>query len=102
MVVIWMLSNMKIKEVDFELEEEEGRWNLSLLKHIGGNNPRDEIQLEGYGYSMVTAMRKIIKKRLALKQEVYTLQEFITAYKQEVDKLFKAFKGIDGIRSVVI
>lgn len=93
---------MKIKEEDFELEEEEGRWNLSLLKHIGGNNPRDEIQLVGYGYSMVAAMRAIVKNRLARQKEVYTLQEFITAYKKEVDRLFKAFKGIDGIRSVII
>lgn len=93
---------MIIREADFELEEEEGRWNLSLLKHVGGNNPRDEIQFVGYGYSMVAAMRAIIKNRMALQQEVYSLEEFITTYKKEVDKLFKAFKGIDGIRSVIV
>lgn len=93
---------MKIAEEDFELEEEEGRWNLSLLKHIGGNNPRDEIQFVGYGYSLVSAMRLIVKNRLSRNQSVYTLQEFISSYKKEVDKLLKAFKNIDGIRSVTV
>lgn len=47
---------------------------------MSGNNPRDEMRY----------------------QEAYSLEEFITAYKQEVDRLFKAFKCIDDIRSVII
>jgi hypothetical protein len=93
---------MIIREADFEMEEEEGRWNLSLLKHIGGNNPRDEIQFVGYGYSMVSAIRLIVKNRLALKQEVYSLAEFIKAYKEEVAKLLEYFKNIDGEKSTII
>lgn len=50
---------------------------------MSGNNPRDEMQLECY-------------------QESYSLKELITSYKQEVDRLFKAFKCIDDIRSVII
>lgn len=92
-----------IKEEDFELEEEEGRWNLSLLKHIGGANPRDEMKFVGYGYSMITALRLVAKNRLARKQEVYSLSEFMQAYTNEVDKLITAVKGVDsGIRSVTV
>ena len=72
---------MIIKEPNFKLEEKEGCWNLFFL--MSGNNPRDEMQLECY-------------------QESYSLEEFITSYKQEVDRLFKAFKCIDDIRSVII
>lgn len=72
---------MIIKEPNFKLKEKEGCWNLFLLKYImSGNNPRDEMR----------------------DQESYSLGEFITAYKQEVDRLFKAFKCIDDIRSVII
>lgn len=72
---------MIIKEHNFKLKEKEGCWNLFLLKYImSGNNPRDEMR----------------------DQESYSLEEFITAYKQEVDRLFKAFKCIDDIRSVII
>ena len=72
---------MIIKESNFKLEEKEGCWNLFLLKHImSGNNPRDEMR----------------------DQELYSLEEFVAAYKKEVDRLFKAFKCIDDIRSVII
>lgn len=72
---------MIIKESNFKLKEKEGCWNLFFLKYImSGNNPRDEMR----------------------DQESYSLEEFITAYKQEVDRLFKAFKCIDDIRSVII
>lgn len=72
---------MIIKEHNFKLKEKEGCWNLFLLKYImSGNNPRDEMR----------------------DQESYSLEEFVTAYKQEVDRLFKAFKCIDDIRSVII
>lgn len=75
---------MIIKEPNFKLKEKEGCWNLFFLKYImSGNNPRDEMQLECY-------------------QESYSLKELITSYKQEVDRLFKAFKCIDDIRSVII
>ena len=47
---------------------------------MSGNNPRDEMRY----------------------QESYSLEEFVAAYKQEVDRLFKAFKCIDDIRSVII
>lgn len=93
---------MIIRESDFEMEEEEGRWNLSLLKHIGGSNPRDEIQFVGYGYSMVSALRLIIKNRLARKQDVYSLKEYILAYQKEVKTLLAAFKNIDGEKSAVV
>ena len=72
---------MIIKEPNFKLKEKEGCWNHFLLKYImSGNNPRDEMHY----------------------QESYSLEEFITSYKQEVDRLFKAFKCIDDIRSVII
>lgn len=72
---------MIIKESNFKLKEKEGCWNLFFLKYImSGNNPRDEMRY----------------------QEAYSLEKFITAYKQEVDRLFKAFKCIDDIRSVII
>ena len=47
---------------------------------MSGNNPRDEMR----------------------DQELYSLEEFVAAYKKEVDRLFKAFKCIDDIRSVII
>lgn len=93
---------MTIQEEDFKLEEEEGRWNLFLLKHIGGSNPRDELQLVGYGYSMIAALRLIAKNRLSRKQEVYSLKEFMKSYIEEVDKLVSALRGIDGIRAVTL
>lgn len=48
---------MIIQEEDFKLEEDDGCWNLYLLKHIGGTNPRDEIQLVGYGYSLFSGLK---------------------------------------------
>lgn len=93
---------MTIQEDDFKLEEEDGRWNLYLLKHIGGTNPRDEIQLVGYGYSFLAALRRIAINRVSMKKPVGNLMEVAQLYAEEIRKLHNSVKALDGLRSYVL
>ena len=93
---------MIIQEDDFKLEEDDGRWNLYLLKHIGGANPRDEIQLVGYGYSLLAALRRIAIHRVNMKKSIVDLKEFAQLYVEEIRKLQNSVKALDGLRSYVL
>lgn len=93
---------MIIQEEDFKLEEDDGCWNLYLLKHIGGTNPRDEIQLVGYGYSLLAALRRIALHRASMKKPIGNLKEIAQLYVEEIRKLQNSVKALDGLRSVIL
>lgn len=84
-----------IEESDFKLEqvnESSNRWDLwfkKVVKHKNGTT--DEAwDVSCYGVSLAHCIDKIINRRLANKQEVYSLKQFINDYrimKSEIEKL---------------
>ena len=52
-----------------------------------GKPERKEFQVEGYGMSLDSCMKKIINHRVAEKKEVYSLKEYFEEYKKELNKL---------------
>ena len=93
---------MIIQEDDFRLEYDDGRWNLQLLHSIGGTNPRDELQSVGYGFTMLAALRRIAINRVERMLPLANLKECAKVYVEEVDKLYKSVKDLDGLRSLVL
>lgn len=83
---------MIIEENDFKMEKDGGSlWDLSLLKTIRpkGKPERQELVLDGYGMTFNRCMQRIIDNRIERKQEVLTIKEYITLFKEESDKLIK-------------
>ncbi|MDY2736698.1 hypothetical protein [Intestinibacter sp.] len=81
---------MVIEEEDFILTPCQGlRWDLELLQTVKpkGKPERKEFQVEGYGMSLDSCMKKIINHRVAEKKEVYSLKEYFEEYKKELNKL---------------
>ena len=82
---------MLIEEADFRLSNdgESDYWDLELLKTIRpkGKPERQEFQVVGYGYSFSNALKVIANHRISLKQDVYTLQQYMQDYKKIIDQL---------------
>ena len=82
---------MLIEEADFRLSNdgESDYWDLELLKTIRpkGKPERQEFQVVGYGYSFTNALKVIANHRISLKQDVYTLQQYMQDYKKIIDQL---------------
>lgn len=88
---------MIIEEADFKLTSSQGlSWDLELLKTVKpkGKPERQEFQIEGYGMSLERCIKKVINYRLDLKKEVYSLKEYIEAYKEESNKLEHLLKNL--------
>lgn len=82
---------MLIEEADFRLtnDGESDYWDLELLKTVRpkGKPERQEFQVIGYGYSFPSALKVIANHRISLKQDVYTLKEYMQDYKKIIDQL---------------
>lgn len=65
-------------------------FDLELLYDIGGKNPRKEFKIEGYGYTLETAIDRCCRYAVSKK---YDKEEIITL-KQYIDEYKKAFKEI--------
>ena len=85
---------MTIEEADFELipcSESSSRYDLELLYIVnkGKNNERTEFRNVGYGLSLESAIRRIIRYRIGNKyeEEAITLKQFLEAFKEEAEKI---------------
>lgn len=67
------------------------KFDLEFLRDIGGKNPRKEYKLEGYAFTLESAIKRIINYAINKKfsEEVITLKQYLDAYKEEVDKIKK-------------
>ena len=87
-------SKIVIEEKDFVLisTHDYGHfYDLYLLKTVKpkGKPERQELVLDGYGMTFNRCMQRIIDNRIERKQEVLTIKEYITLFKEESDKLIK-------------
>ena len=82
---------MIIEEPDFRLTLSASglSWDLELLRTIKSRDGsvKEEFKLEGYGIPIDRCLQIISNYRLGKKQEIYTLKEYISDYKQQVKQL---------------
>ena len=85
---------MTIEEADFKLipcSESSSHYDLELLYIVnkGKNNERTEFRNVGYGLSLESAIRRIIRYRIGnkYKEEAITLKQFLEAFKEEAEKI---------------
>ena len=85
---------MTIEEADFKLipcSESSSLYDLELLYIVnkGKNNERTEFRNVGYGLSLESAIRRIIRYRIGnkYKEEAITLKQFLEAFKEEAEKI---------------
>lgn len=88
---------MVIEEQDFRLTScQEYCWDLELLQTVRpkGKPERQEFQVEGYGMSLDSCMKRIINHRIANKKDVYSLKEYFDEFKKEINKLEELLKNM--------
>ena len=85
---------MTIEEADFKLipcSESSSRYDLEVLYIVnkGKSNERTEFRNVGYGLSLESAIRRIIRYRIGNKyeEEAITLKQFLEAFKEEAEKI---------------
>ena len=90
---------MLIKEVDFQMkpcDADPSRYDLAFVKTVkprDGSPPRKELGTPMYGLSFDACMRHIIGYRMSLKQNTYSLAQFLKEYKKCNQELIKCMKG---------
>lgn len=83
---------VKGKEFEMVQSSETGPFfDLSLLVKVneGKDNERSEMKLVAYGLPFESCMQKIVGIKMADKDGVYTVAEFIAKYKSVVDEVSK-------------
>lgn len=82
---------MLIEGEDYRLSNdgESVHWDLELMRTVRprGKPEREEFGDPLYGMPLERAIKIIINHRLSRKKEVYTLQEYLNSYKDEINKL---------------
>lgn len=83
---------MIIEESDFRLipcNESSTRFDLELLYTVnkGKDNERTEFKNAGYGFSLESALHKVISSRIEKKHEVISLKEYLKEFKEEKQSL---------------
>ena len=68
---------------------------LPYTVNAGKDNERTEMRLSGYGHSFEYCIDLLIKIRVAKKQEVYTMNEYMETYMKEVDEIKKLVQHIE-------
>ena len=68
---------------------------LPYTVNAGKDNERTEMRLSGYGHSFEYCIDLLIKIRVAKKQEVYTMKEYMETYMKEVDEIKKLVQHIE-------
>ena len=79
---------IKIIEERFEMVHTSGPFfDLYQLVKVneGKENEREEMKLTDYGIPFDTCLKKVVHFQLSDKE--YTLKEYVTAYKEAVDRL---------------
>lgn len=69
-------------------------FDLELLYDIGGKNPRQEFKVEGYGYTLETALKKCCNYAVSKKfkdDEIIDLKTYMQEYKKVLNSLKKEF-----------
>ena len=94
-----------IEEKDFKMIQSNKTgsfFNLYLPYTVnkGKDNERTEMRLSGYGHSFEYCIDLLIKIRLAKKQEVYTMKEYMETYMKEVDEIKKLVQHVDKVKEV--
>lgn len=83
---------MIIEEADFKLEQvgDSNLFNLYLLQVINAKNEekrREELQQAGYGFSIHSAIKKIINHRINKRVSVTDLKTYFKLYVEESNRL---------------
>lgn len=85
---------MVVEESDFRLipcNENSSLFDLELIYVVnkGKSNERSEFRNAGYGFTLESAIRKIIMNRIKNKcgEETISLKEFLLEFKEEVTKI---------------
>lgn len=79
---------MLIKEHDFQIkpcDADPSRYDLAFVKTVkprDGGEPRKELGSPLYGLSFESCIRHIIGYRMSLKQNTYSLAQFLKEYKK--------------------
>lgn len=91
---------MKIEYENYIIQQDQGKFNL--IKKVTRNRfdkdrkPTGETyegeETVGYGFNLENAIKRIITDKLENDTSVKTLREFITAYQNEVDLIYKIVK----------
>ena len=90
---------MLIEGPDFKMELVKNSlscYDLELLHVVNAKDPekrREEFQIEGYGLTFGGCLLKIINYRLDQKKEVYSLKEYLEAFKEEKRDLTEFIDG---------
>lgn len=87
---------MIIKESDFELKQVSDaspHWDLSLVRIINANSKtreaREELKVEGYGYTLSGALATIARYRVSRDNEgAMTMQQYLDSYTNELRRLY--------------
>ena len=86
---------MTIQDIDFKIipiNENSYFFDLELLKEVKGKvETREEFKNVGYGLTLENCIKKITMFRISKKQEIYTLQQFLTEYKKINDELISKY-----------
>ena len=68
---------------------------LPYTVNAGKDNERTEMRLSGYGHSFEYCIDLLVKIRMAKKQEVYAMKEYMETYMKEVDEIKKLVQHIE-------
>ena len=74
---------------------------LPYTVNEGKDNERTEMRLSGYGHSFEYCIDLLIKIRLANKQEIYTMEEYMNAYIKEIDEIKKLVQHVDKVKEEI-
>lgn len=76
------------------INESSQFFDLELLYHVKGKNPRSEFRVASYGITLESAIQRIINYAVRSKlPEVVTLKEYLDAYKKESNSIKSELKG---------
>ena len=68
---------------------------LPYTVNAGKDNERTEMKLSGYGHSFEYCIDLLVKIRIAKKQEIYTMKEYMETYMKEIDEVKKLVQHIE-------
>jgi len=86
---------MEIVEKDFKMTLCHGLfWDLELLSEVKAKSGelKQEFKDAGYGLSVDTCIKKIIHNRMSKKQETYSLESFLSEYKNNLQQIKELVK----------
>lgn len=74
---------------------------LPYTVNAGKDNERTEMRLSGYGHSFEYCIDLLLKIKLAKKQEIYSLKEYMEAYMKEIDEIKKLIQYVDKVKEEI-